>query len=299
MPVTPRAKRVSVEDAPFVILSFMDSPQVPQVARYVHRVVAAYSDGRFAHAPSAPVFILLFFDHDAFLRWSDDHYGPLGQGNLGSYQKDEREMAVDVSKGEKSWRTIAHELVHTFTADEDWNRAGQHEGHIPVWFDECFASVFESDRWVGDAIHGEKWSRRWELLKKIAGLDRATAPDARVDRLFGMSDDEFRGIDPAVGVVATPARPGAHEGGDAAASPELFGRALRLPLAGRSGRAGAVQAGVSRELRVRPQRTNGLRDDRPPVPFRHPERVGSLGADAQRQSPSVMRQNTRQRHRLD
>ena len=198
----PEARRVSVEEAPFVVLSSTDSPQFPQVTRFVHRVVAAYSDGRFAHMPSAPVFIVLFFSHDAFTRWSDDHYGALGKGNLGSYQKDDHEMAVDVSNGEKSWPTIAHEIVHAITVEEDWNAAGQPAGHIPVWFDECYASVFESPRWIGDAIHGAKWSRRLELLKKTLA-STATAPNARVDRLFGMSDDEFRGVDPAVGVVAT------------------------------------------------------------------------------------------------
>ena len=197
----PTARHVSVEEAPFVVVAFADSPLFAEATRFLHRVVAAYSDGRFARMPSSPVYILLFFTSDAFAQWSSERYGPLGQGNLGSYQRDEREIAVDVSNKEKSLPTIAHEIAHPIT-EEDWADAAHPGRHIPTWFDECYASVFESPRWIGDAIHGAKWSRRWEILKNTLASP-ATAPKARPDRLFGISDDEFRGIDPAIGVGAT------------------------------------------------------------------------------------------------
>jgi hypothetical protein len=194
----PPARRVTVVGNALVLLSMDDSIPLPAVAGFVGRVLRAYSTDRFGRLPVDPVFILLFPTSDALAKWSGERYGA-AEGNLGTFDRDRREIAVDLSHGEHSWPTVAHELVHVIVSD---GKAGDFES-IPLWFNECLASVFESPRWDADGgIHGAKWSRRYKLITD-ALRSPATRDTARFDALFGMSDEEFRGIDPAVGPVAT------------------------------------------------------------------------------------------------
>jgi hypothetical protein len=186
---------VTVEGDVFVLLAMDDSPIITAAAREVRRVLPSYLDGRFATLPVKPVYILLFSTFTGFDDWSQKHYGVDGHVNLGSYQRSTREMAVDLTDGEKAIPTIFHEMLHVFT-EADWK-------HMPRWFDECFGSVYESPRWdAAGRIHGAKWSRRYKLVTDTLA-NPATAPSVRFDTLFGMSDDEFRGIDPSVGMEAT------------------------------------------------------------------------------------------------
>ena len=175
-------------------MSFVDTPLFDPATRFVGRVFQSFAADRFAKRPSQPVYILLFTTLDAFDDYSRAHYGIGGRENLGGFDRRTREIIVDVSGGERSLPTISHEMAHSFIAD-DFSGA-------PRWFNECVASVFESPRWVKDAIHGAKGSRRFKLLSDTLASP-ARASDARFDRFFGMGDNEFLGIDPAIGVVAT------------------------------------------------------------------------------------------------
>jgi hypothetical protein len=185
---------VALEGTAFVLVAFDDSPLFDGATRFVHRVLASYSGRRFAKAPSAPVYVLLFSTFDAFDRWSREHYGVPGADNLGTYRRDTREIAVDLSAGERAFPTMAHEMVHPIV-EEDFP-------HAPTWLDECVATVFESPRWVGDDLRGAKWSRRYALITRTLASP-TEAPSVRFDGFFGMSDPGFRGIDPAVGADAT------------------------------------------------------------------------------------------------
>ena len=191
----PSARHATVEGNSIVLVSTDDAIPLADVARFVRRVLAAYSTDRFGRMPVAPVFVLLFPTKAAFAKWSHDRYDS-AEGNLGSFDRDRREIAVDLSNHDKSWPTIAHELVHVILDDGDFEKA-------PIWFNECVATVFESPRWdEHGGIHGARWSRRWDLIKRTLASP-ATRDTARFDALFGMSDEEFRGVDPAVGAVAT------------------------------------------------------------------------------------------------
>jgi hypothetical protein len=190
----PTARRVAVEGEAFVVLSLEDTPLFDQATRFLRRVLRSYFSLRFAKIPVLPVYIVLFPRFEGFDHYSSDHYGVPGKDNLGAYQRDRREIIVDLSNGEHSLPTISHEVAHAIIGDE-W------EG-VPLWFNECVATVFESPRWVGEDIYGAKWSRRYKLLSDTLASP-ARAPSAHFDALFGMSNQAFRGIDPAVGSVAT------------------------------------------------------------------------------------------------
>jgi hypothetical protein len=194
----PTARHVTVEGNAVVLVSTDDTIPLPSVARFVRRVLGAYSTDRFGRMPVDPIFILLFPTSDALAKWGSETYGS-ADGNLGTFDRERREIAVDLSNHDKSWPTIAHELVHVIVSD---GKAGDFES-VTLWFNECVATVFESPRWdAHGGIHGARWSRRYKLITDTL-RSPATRDTARFDALFGMSDDEFRGIDPAVGPVAT------------------------------------------------------------------------------------------------
>ncbi len=111
----PAAKHVTVEGDVFVLLTLDDSPILTAAAREVPRVLPSFLDGRFARLPVMPVYIVVFSTFTAFDEWSKGHYGVDGTRNLGSYQRATREMAVDLSAGDKAIPTIFLELVHGFT----------------------------------------------------------------------------------------------------------------------------------------------------------------------------------------
>jgi hypothetical protein len=202
----PTAKHVAVEGDVFAVISFVDTPLFDQATRFVRRVFQSYVASRFAKRPTQPVYILLFTTSVAFDDYSSTHYGIPGRKNLGGFQHRTREIIADVSAGERALPTLAHEMAHSFIA-EDFPRA-------PLWFNECVATVFESPRWVKDEIHGAKWSLRFTLLSRTLSSP-ATAPQARFDRFFGMEDNEFRGIDPAIGVVPTSRDPALEKAAEA------------------------------------------------------------------------------------
>jgi hypothetical protein len=79
--------------------------------------------------------------------------------------------------------TLTHELVHPLL-ETDFPGA-------PTWLNEGIASLFEAPVLPRPGeIHGTK---NWRLPRLLAGLaTRSERDEARLDHLFGMSDDTFR-----------------------------------------------------------------------------------------------------------
>lgn len=191
----PAATHLAVEGNAFVLVAMDAAPTFTQATAYMRRVLTRYFVDRFDTIPSKAAYIVLFSSYDTFDKYSRQHYGIGGTENLGGYDRDRREIIVDVSAGEPSLGSIGHELAHVIL-DEDFVLA-------PRWFNECVATVFEQPRWDEDgSLHGAKVGRRYKLLTD-ALASPSMAPLARFDTLFGMTDAEFLGFDPTVGVEAT------------------------------------------------------------------------------------------------
>jgi hypothetical protein len=82
--------------------------------------------------------------------------------------------------------TLTHEIVHPLV-EADFPGA-------PVWIDEGIASLFEAPVLPRPGeIHGAK---NWRLPRlRTALASRKERSEARLDALFGMPDDAFRGTD--------------------------------------------------------------------------------------------------------
>jgi hypothetical protein len=144
------------------------------------RAMEAYFNGRFDKRPTQAITVFLFgaeAPYEAFCREQEGHacITPYGY-----FDPQHRHMVMNAALG---LGTLTHELVHPLV-DADFPGA-------PIWINEGIASLFEAPviPKAGE-IHGRKnW--RWPALQKT--LLSKDKDDAGIDRLFGMTDDTFRG----------------------------------------------------------------------------------------------------------
>lgn len=146
----------------------------------VRRADTAYRNGRFDAPPGRAITVYLFGDDARYQAFCKKKYAEPCISKYGFYQPSTRDMVMNAGLG---LGTLTHELVHPFV-ESDFPNA-------PTWINEGIASVFEAPVLPkAGEIHGAKNWRLPRLLTAMRGGERAVA---RLDRLFGMSDEVFRG----------------------------------------------------------------------------------------------------------
>ena len=143
------------------------------------RAIEAYLNGRFDHRPVRAITVLLFSTEVPYEAFCAEHEGHACITPYGYFDPEHRRMVMNAGLG---LGTLTHELVHPMV-DADFPQA-------PTWIDEGIASLFEAPVIPAPGvIHGRKnW--RWPGLRKALLSKEKSA--AGIDRLFGMSDGDFR-----------------------------------------------------------------------------------------------------------
>lgn len=143
--------------------------------------LGAYFNGRFDKHPERAVGVLLFPNETTYQTYCKGHLGGECDSPFGLYRPDLRAIVMNAGSG---LGTLTHELVHPIV-EADFPRA-------PTWINEGIASLFEAPviPKTGE-IHGAK---NWRLPRLLAGMRSPEEKGAaRLDALFGTTDDTFRG----------------------------------------------------------------------------------------------------------
>ena len=145
------------------------------------RAIDAYFNGRFDTKPARAIGVYLFADAASYQAYCKAHLGGECDSPFGMYHPNVRRIVMNAGPG---LGTLTHELVHPIV-EADFPRA-------PTWINEGIASLFEAPVMpTKGEIHGMK---NWRLPRLLAGMRSLDEKDdARLDALFGMSDDVFRG----------------------------------------------------------------------------------------------------------
>jgi len=144
------------------------------------RAIDAYFHNRFDKRPERAIGVYLFADGKSYQAYCKAHLGGECDSPFGMYHPDIKRIVMNAGPG---LGTLTHELVHPIV-EADFPRA-------PIWLNEGIASLFEAPVLPAKGeIHGIK---NWRLPRLLEGM-RAPAEQkqARLDVLFGMSDDTFR-----------------------------------------------------------------------------------------------------------
>lgn len=143
--------------------------------------MAGYMNGRFGKKPSEAISVYLFPNGPTYEAFCKKQYDAPCIAHFGFYQPRDRHMVMNAGLG---LGTLTHEIVHPLV-ETDFPKA-------PTWLNEGIASVFEAPviSKPGE-IHGVK---NWRYPRLRRALSQAGEKDhARLDALFSMSDETFRG----------------------------------------------------------------------------------------------------------
>jgi len=142
--------------------------------------IDAYYTGRFDTKPARAIGVYLFPEEKSYQAYCRAHLGGACDSPFGMYHPDLRRIVMNAGPG---LGTLTHELVHPII-EADFPRA-------PIWLNEGIASLFEAPVIPRKGeIHGVK---NWRLPRLLAGMKSAAERrDARLDALFGMTDEAFR-----------------------------------------------------------------------------------------------------------
>jgi hypothetical protein len=123
--------------------------------------------------------VFLFGSAEPYEAFCQEHDGSACISVYGFFQPSTRSMVMNAGLG---LGTLTHELVHPIV-ETDFPG-------VPLWLNEGLASLFEAPV-LGKKgeIHGAK---NWRWPKLQGALLSPSKADAGIDRLFGMTDDEFR-----------------------------------------------------------------------------------------------------------
>lgn len=145
------------------------------------RAIDAYLNGRFETKPAHAIGVYLFADATSYETYCAAHLGGRCASPFGMYEPNVRRIVMNAAPG---LGTLTHELVHPLV-EADFP-------HAPVWINEGIASLFEAPVMPRPGeIHG---TRNWRLPRLLSAMrSREEQSLARLDTLFGMSDDVFRG----------------------------------------------------------------------------------------------------------
>ncbi len=169
---------IHVESGVFVMFGFASRPIFDASVKIAHDAIAAYLNDRFARLPARAVSVYVFASGEPYADYCASHIGPACNSTLGFYVKDTREILVNQGPG---ITTLTHELVHPIVED-DFPGA-------PAWLNEGLSSLYERPALTSDGrIHGKKNFRLEALRPALASHKRG----ARLDALFGMTNEEFR-----------------------------------------------------------------------------------------------------------
>lgn len=166
--------------APFV-LAGPSSAAIHGAEPFIEAVLGAYRNQRFGRSPERAISIYVFPAVAAYHAYCRRVYGGSEcMSRFGFYEPDERRIVMQGGAG----GTLSHELAHPFY-EADFPTG-------PTWLNEGIASVFEQPiLHPKGEIHGGK---NWRLPRLLAALsspkERAFA---RIDALFSMTDETFRG----------------------------------------------------------------------------------------------------------
>jgi hypothetical protein len=151
-----------------------------QSIRLARGALAALYNERFTTKPARAISIYLFAASDSYERFCKKTSRESCLSPFGFYEPGERRITMNAGPG---LGTLTHELVHPLL-EADFPGA-------PIWINEGIASLFEAPVLPRPGeIHGVK---NWRLPRLLAGLAKADERDeARLTRLFGMSDETFR-----------------------------------------------------------------------------------------------------------
>lgn len=155
--------------------------QTRSAARTAEIALAAYYNGRFTQRPEQAISVYLFPSAGPYEAYCRSHFQSDCLSSFGFYLPDERRIVMNVGPG---IGTLTHELVHP-VMQADFPQ-------VPVWLEEGIASLYEAFA-LGKPgeIHGVV-NFRLPVLR-AAMNDRHRQPLIRLDGLFGMSDEVFRG----------------------------------------------------------------------------------------------------------
>jgi hypothetical protein len=138
------------------------------------------TNGRFGRKPSEAISVYLFPNASTYEAFCKKKYAAPCIAHFGFYEPGARYMVMNIGLG---LGTLTHEIVHPLV-EADFPRA-------PTWLNEGIASVFEQPLLPKPGeIHGGK---NWRHPRLKSALQSAERPSARLDALFGMSDETFRG----------------------------------------------------------------------------------------------------------
>jgi hypothetical protein len=146
----------------------------------IDRAMAGYLNGRFTRKPEAAISVYLFPNKPPYEAFCKKEYGDKCLSKFGFYRPSERDMVMNAGLG---LGTLTHELVHPLV-EVDFPSA-------PTWLNEGIASVFEQPIIPRSGeIHGGK---NWRLPRLLEAMSSPKEKDeARLDKLFAMSDETFR-----------------------------------------------------------------------------------------------------------
>ncbi|HVH41060.1 MAG TPA: hypothetical protein VM925_01915 [Labilithrix sp.] len=177
----PKAMSTVVSDI-FVVIG----PPGWQGGRYEQSValmksaMAGFMNERFGRKPAVAFSVYLFPNAEPYEAFCLRKYSAPCIAHFGFYQPGDRYMVMNIGLG---LGTLTHEIVHPLV-EADFP-------HAPTWLNEGLASVFEQPQIPkAGEIHGGKNWRHPRLVKALKSRERETA---RLDRLFGMRDETFRG----------------------------------------------------------------------------------------------------------
>jgi hypothetical protein len=141
--------------------------------------MSGYMNGRFGKKPARAITVYLFPNGPSYESFCTKRYSAPCIAHFGFYQPGDRYMVMNIGLG---LGTLTHEIVHPLV-EADFPGA-------PTWLNEGIASVFEQPVIVRPGeIHGAKNWRHPRLKRALTTQER---DKARLDALFGMSDEAFR-----------------------------------------------------------------------------------------------------------
>ncbi|MBX3190395.1 MAG: DUF1570 domain-containing protein [Labilithrix sp.] len=143
--------------------------------------MAGYMNNRFGKKPDRAISVYLFPSGQPYEAFCKKQYDAPCIAHYGFYQPANRYMVMNAGLG---LGTLTHEIVHPLV-EADFPEA-------PTWLNEGIASVFEAPVITKPGeIHGVKNWRHPRLKRAMTSASEKSL--ARLDTLFGMKDETFRG----------------------------------------------------------------------------------------------------------
>jgi hypothetical protein len=151
--------------------------------KLTHEALAGFFNNRFRTRPARAISVYLFPSAAPYEAYCKRATGQPCISPFGFYQPGSRDIVMNAGPG---LGTLTHELVHPILE-------GDFPG-APTWIDEGIASLFEQPVIAREGeIHGGKNWRWPHLVAALASPSERTK--VRLEKLFGMSDEAFRGED--------------------------------------------------------------------------------------------------------